>query len=84
MMSKTVKVKDLHSTNSVSFELQDGECPACTAIQKFGCDSGLIFLECESIIYRCCVQRILGLVAIACSIVTYQDVYVEIAMLEGR
>jgi hypothetical protein len=76
---KTVEVRKYKSDQKLAITLLDDECPACEAIHVGGCGEGLIFLECEGILYRCYVVRLLGMLAISCTQTTGEKADEELA-----
>jgi hypothetical protein len=67
-------VRKVRSTEEVTVEVEDGECPACAAIREGGCDSGVIFLECDGVVYRCEVMSLPGfrVTTVLCEVSTYE------------
>ncbi len=80
-----VTVQKYRSDEKLTVEVDDGECPACAALRKGGCESGVIFLECGGTLYRCYVTEWSmggrGLVCVTCEVVSAEEVDGELEAL---
>jgi hypothetical protein len=76
-----VTVTKYKSVESVTFDNNPNECPACTAIQKFGSSEGILFLDCGGKLYRCDIYRFMGMILVSCSVTTPELADIEISRL---
>ncbi len=74
-----VTVRKYKSDESQSFEIEDGECPACEAIRRFGCGDGVVFLVCGDKIYRCDVGGVFRFGYVLCGETTFELADEELA-----
>lgn len=68
-----VTVTKYKSTETQSLEIEDGDCPACEAIRRFGCGDGVVFLVCDGKIYRCDVGGVFKFGYVLCAETTFDS-----------